>query len=61
MTTRRFLMIAIAGLLLTGASISPAMTGLSVTGSNSAKLADGGWPPPEECGLYDICRVTTQS
>jgi hypothetical protein len=60
MTARRFVLMAIAGLLLAGASISPAITGISVRKSNTVQVADG-WPPPEECGLYDICRVTVKS
>ena len=57
MTMRRFLMIAIAGLLLAGASVSPAMTGISAAMQNSIQVAEG-FPPPPECGLYDICRVS---
>jgi hypothetical protein len=57
---RQFFMFAIAGMLLTGASLSPAMASVPKAKSNTVQVADG-WPPPDECGLYDFCRVTEKS
>ena len=61
MNFRRFLMLAIAGLVITGASLSPLFTISSQAPASTIQLADGDFPVPEECGLYDICRVAENS
>jgi hypothetical protein len=60
MSIRRFLMIAVAGLILAGASVSPAIS-VSSQGKQESTLVADGWPEPTECGLYDICRVAANS
>jgi hypothetical protein len=61
MYMRRFLMLAIASLVIAGAQLAPAITTTSQAKPDKIRLADGEFPPPEECGLYDICKVTANS
>jgi len=57
----KLLQVVLAGLLTAGVLVSPLLTGDSRTLETGVKIADGGMPPPPECGLYDICRVSDNS
>ena len=61
MRIRRLLQVALAGLLFTGVALSPTFIGNSQVKENGVQVADGPWPLPDECGLYDICLVTDNS
>ena len=58
MKVRKFLQVAFAALLIAGATQSPAFMSISNSQGSQTTLLDGGFPPPVECGLYDICRVS---
>jgi hypothetical protein len=57
MSMRRFFLLAIAALLLTGASVSPAITGIVKSSQAPVLMADE-WPMPEpgECDWWS-CKV----
>ena len=61
MNMQRLMQVALAAVLIAGVSLSPTFIGNSQVHENEVQVADGGWPPPDECGLYDICRVTENS
>jgi hypothetical protein len=47
----------IAALLASGVILPAGPTANSRLQGNAVILADGGDPPPPECGIYDICAV----
>ena len=61
MNMRRFVMLALLGLSIAGSQITPVFTAALARTHGETLLADGDMPPPEECGLMDICKVTTNS
>ena len=55
MLSRRILLLVLLGLL---AIATPVASGWLVNYSEPVlQLTQGPWPPPPECGLYDICRA----
>lgn len=57
MSMRRIVLLGLAGLLLAGASIPPAITAIRNQKEEPAIVADD-MPPPVECGWLELCRTT---
>jgi len=56
MRRKLILLLAVLGFLTSGLTVLSSHNAVLKPHSFSVILADGGDPPPEECGLLDICR-----
>jgi len=61
MHIRRFVMLTLLGLGIAATQLAPVFTAALARTNGETLLADGDMPPPEECGLMDICKVPANS